>query len=78
MTLLPSQVDPVFVPLLDAVVFHKPRDVTAFVAERCLRQILARGAAGPSGGGGSAGPGDGAESAQREAVRAMMARILGE
>jgi Ca2+-binding EF-hand superfamily protein len=36
-------VDPVFVPLLDAVVFHKPRDVTTFVAERCLKDLLARG-----------------------------------
>jgi len=40
---LRTAVDPVFVPLLDAVVFHKPRDVTTFVAERSLRQLLARG-----------------------------------
>jgi hypothetical protein len=36
---LRTAVDPVFVPLLDAVVFHKPRDVAAFVAERTLRQV---------------------------------------
>lgn len=39
---LRTAVDPVFVPLLDAVVFHKPRDVAAFVAERTLRQVALR------------------------------------
>ena len=39
---LRTAVDPVFVPLLDAVVFHKPRDVAAFVAERTLRQVACK------------------------------------
>jgi hypothetical protein len=92
---LRTAVDPVFVPLLDAVVLHKPRlkkkkkkkipyqpilidwfvpdifvqciytmfnfnrDVTTFVAEHCLKQLVERGT-----------------EAEKEVVRAMMKRIL--
>ena len=47
---LKKKVDPVFVPLLDALVHHQPEDVESFIVERLQASIRRRGGEGGGGG----------------------------